>query len=42
MLEVLSQISITFASFNSVMKKVIKDVFKMKSYLVKMSTNSDL
>ncbi len=42
MLEVLPRISITFASFNSVMKKVIKGAFKMGPYLVKMSTNPGL
>ncbi len=42
MLEMLSRKSITPASFDSVMKKFIKSAFKMRSYLLEMSSDSDL
>jgi len=42
MLEMLSRKPITSASFDSVMEKFIKSAFKMGSYLLEMSSDSDL
>jgi len=42
MLEMLSRKSITSASFDSVMKKFTKSAFKIRSYLLEMSSDSGL
>jgi len=42
MLEMLSRKPITSASFDSVMEKFTKSAFKMRPYLLEMSSDSDL